>query len=62
MPTHVEKRGSWYVIIENATGQVKGRSKSRRNAEISSSIRTEAHRRKMREHAIEQLLNKLKMF
>lgn len=40
MPTHVEKRpvksGKDYAIIEDSTGHIKGRAKTRKDAGISS--------------------------
>jgi hypothetical protein len=57
MPVHVEKRGDEYLIIENATGAIKGRSKSRRDAEISASIRNRAIRGELSKEAIEFNIN-----
>lgn len=55
MPTHVERRGSGYVIVETATGKVKGHSKSKRKAEISSAIRTRAWEKKNMKSLIDEL-------
>lgn len=46
MPVHVEHRpqkdGRDWAIIEDSTGHVKGRSYSKKNAEISASKRNSA--------------------
>lgn len=57
MPVRVEKRGSSYVIVEIATGKVVGHSKSRRDAEISASIRNRAIRGELSKEAIEYNIN-----
>lgn len=44
MPVHVESRGGKFVIVENSSGRVVGHSKSRKDAEISASIRNRAIR------------------
>lgn len=50
MPTHVEHRPikgkKDYAIVENSTGHIKGRSETRKKAEISSSKRNSAHKRR----------------
>jgi hypothetical protein len=45
MPVVVRKRGSRYVIVEKATGKVKGHSDSKRDAEASARIRNAAKRK-----------------
>lgn len=47
MPVSVRKRDHGWVIVETATGKVKGHSASKRKAEISASYRNRAHKRKM---------------
>jgi len=46
MPVHVEKRGKKWVIIETATGKVKGHSDTKENAEASARARNWAHHNK----------------
>lgn len=48
MPVHVEKRGKKYVIVETATGKIKGHSDNRKNAEISAWKRNQAYMVKRR--------------
>lgn len=48
MPVRVVKRGTRYAIVETATGEVKGTSASKRDAQASARIRNEAHRSKLR--------------
>jgi len=49
MPTHVVKnpKGGW-DIVEDSTGRKVAHSRTKRNAEISSSIRTRAWEQKQR--------------
>lgn len=42
MPCHVEKRGSKFAIVENATGKVKGHSNTRAKANASCRARNAA--------------------
>jgi hypothetical protein len=42
VPVHVEKRGSKYVIVEDATGRVKGTSDTKAKAEASARARNAA--------------------
>jgi len=48
MPVTVRKKGAQFQIVEKATGRVVGHSDSRRQAEISASIRNRAHREKQK--------------
>lgn len=50
MPTHVEKQGDEYVI-KDPDGKVKGRSKSKRKAHVSSAIRNREYEKKQAQEA-----------
>lgn len=47
MPNHVERRGRGYVVVDDATGEVKSHHRTKRDAEISGSIRARGGVRKM---------------
>lgn len=47
MPVRVEKHGGGFVIVETATGHVKGHSTSRKAAAASARIRNAAHALKL---------------
>lgn len=48
-PVHVGKKEmKGYPIIETATGKIKGHSKTKKDAEISTSIRNREHAKKIR--------------
>ncbi len=42
MPCHVEKRGSRWVIIDNESGEVRGRSDTKTKAQASCNARNAA--------------------
>ncbi len=50
MPVKVEKRGNVksrpFAIVEKATGHIVGRSKTRKDAEVSARVRNQAYARK----------------
>ena len=53
MPVRVEKHGNKYWIVEISSGRKVGESNSRRDAEISASIRNRAIRGELSKEAIE---------
>jgi hypothetical protein len=46
MPVHVEKRGNEYVVVNDITGEVEARSKTKKGAAINASYKNAAAKKK----------------